>query len=109
MDVIVNLPAVRPGRLAAGFRDDVLDETVRDLREALRGARAEAIPGGVRLVLDRDLAAIAALADQVRALADMWPFLTFRLLAAEPCCWLEVTGNGPAAGVARTVFGGLVE
>jgi hypothetical protein len=109
VDVIVHLAAVRPGRLAAGFRDEVLAETVRDLREVLRGARAEEIPGGVRLVLERDLTAIAELADQIRAIADTWPFLAFRLLADAPLCWLEVTGTGPASGVARSVFGGLVE
>jgi hypothetical protein len=103
--VIVDLPAVRPGRLATAFSDAVIDETVRELRTRLRGARREPLGDGVRLVLGLDVREIADLADQVRALADLWPFLTFRLLAEPPECWLEVTGTGPAAALARSVFG----
>jgi hypothetical protein len=105
VNVIVNLPAVRPGRLAASFRDEVLDQTVRELRAWLRDARREPLTDGVRLRLQLDVGEIAALADQVRALADVWPFLTFRLLADPPECWLEVTGTGSAAELARAVFG----
>ena len=105
MNVIVNLPAVRPGRLAATLKDDTLEQTVRELRVWIRGARREPIADGMRLRLQLDVRDIAALADQVRALADAWPFLTFRLLADPPECWLEVTGTGPAAELARSVFG----
>ena len=51
--------------------------------------------------------AFARLADLVRAEADALPFFGFRLLAEPPACWLEVTGTGRAAEIARTVFGEL--
>jgi hypothetical protein len=105
VNVIVNLPAVRPGRLAATLKDDTLEQTVRELRLWLRGAGREPITDGMRLRLQLDVRDIAALADQVRALADAWPFLTFRLLADPPECWLEVTGPGRAGAIARAVFG----
>ena len=73
----------------------------------LRGARAEPLADGVRLVLRLDVRALARLADLVRAAADALPFFGFRLLAEPPACWLEVTGTGRAAEIARTVFGEL--
>ncbi len=109
MTVIVDLPAVRPARLAARLGADDIREHVRALHDLVRGARAEALPRGVRLVLERDVAAVARLADVVRAEADGFPFWSFRLLADPPACWLEVTGTGRAGELARTVFGGLAE
>ena len=103
--VIVNLPAVRPARLATTWHEDALDETVRELRTMCRGARREPLPDGIRLGLDLDPVEIAALADQVRGVANGWPFLSFRLLADPPACWLEVTGRDGAADLARAVFG----
>jgi hypothetical protein len=106
--VIVDLPAVRPGRLADGLDATDLTEHVRDLRGLVRGARAEPLPGGVRLVLRLDVATIARLADLVRAGADGLPFWSFRLLADPPECRLEVTGTARAGEVARAVFEELV-
>lgn len=105
--MIVDLPAVRAGRLAAALTDDALDEPVRSLRPYLRGAQSSAVPDGVRLAVELDALGIAAFADEVRALANTWPFFTFRLLADPPACALEVTGTGPAAEMARAVFGEL--
>jgi hypothetical protein len=107
VDVIVDLRAVRPGRLAARLSAEALAEPVRTLRPLLRRARCEPIPGGVRLAVTLDVEEIAALADEVRALADRWPFLSFRLLADPPACRLEVTGRGSAAELARVVFAEL--
>jgi hypothetical protein len=107
MHLIVDLPAVRAGRLAAALTDDTLDEPVRSLRPYLRGARSTSLPDGVRIALELDSLGIAALADEVRALANAWPFFTFRLLADPPACALEVTGTGPAAEMARAVFAEL--
>lgn len=107
MDVVVDLRAVRPARLAAGLSEAALAEPVRVLRPYLRGARCEPLPDGVRLGITLDLADIASLADEIRLLADHWPFLSFRLCADPPACTLEVTGDGPAATLARGVFGEL--
>ena len=107
MNVIVDLPPVRPGRLADGVAAADLAEHVREFRAVLRGARAEELPEGVRLVLHMDVRGIARLADLVRGEADALPFFGFRLLAEPPACWLEVTGTGRAAEIARTVFGEL--
>jgi hypothetical protein len=107
MTVFVDLPAVRPGRDADGLLTAGLADTVRELRDVLRGARVEVLPTGVRLVLALDVETIARLADLVRARADALPFWSFRLLAAPPVCWLEVTGTGHTADLARTVFGEL--
>jgi hypothetical protein len=107
VNVIVDLPAVRPGRLAGGVATADLAEHVRELRAVLRDARAEPLPAGVRLVLSLDVRGIAGLADLVRAEADALPFFDFRVLADPPVCWLEVTGTGRAAELARTVFGKL--
>lgn len=105
--VVVDLRAVRPGRLAGTLSQDTLGEAIRDLRTYLRGAQREPLDDGIRLVLDLDTTLIAALADEVRALANSWPFLSFRLLADPPACCLEVTGTGPAAALARVVFSEL--
>jgi len=107
VNVIVDLPAVRPGRLADGVAAADLAEHVREFRAVLRDARAEPLPGGVRLVLSMDVRGIAGLADLVRAEADALPFFGFRVLADPPACWLEVTGTERAAEIARTVFGEL--
>lgn len=107
METILNLPAVRPGRLAATLVTASLVEETRDLRPLLRGARPEDLPEGIRLVLRLDVRSLAALADLTRDLADHWAFLSFRLLAAPPVCWLEIEGTGQATAVARAVFGEL--
>lgn len=107
MRVVVDLPAVRPGRLAQALAVEELDAHVRDFRVYLRGARCEPLPDGVRLDVRLEVGALAALADVVRAEADALPFFSFRLLAEPPACRLEVTGTGPAAEMARAVFGGL--
>ena len=107
MNVIVDLPAVRPGRLAVGVAAADLSEHVRAFHAALHGARAEPLPDGVRLVLRLDVRGIARLADLVRAGADALPFFGFRLLAEPPACWLEVTGAGRGGEIARAVFGEL--
>ncbi len=108
MTVIVDLPAVRTGRAAAALSPAALTEPVRALRPYLRAARSEAIDGGVRIALELDLLTLAGLAEEIRALANRWPFLSFKLLAEPPAAVLEVTGTGPAAGVARAVFGEVV-
>ena len=107
MNVIVDLPAVRPGRLADGVAAADLSEHVRAFRAVLHGACAEPLPDGVRLVLRLDVRGIARLADLVRAEADALPFFGFRLLAEPPACWLEVTGAGRGGEIARAVFGEL--
>ena len=109
MHVVVDLLAVRPARLADHVGQDALEEHVRALRDLVRGAVAEPLPDGVRLVLRHDVATIARLADVVRSEADSFPFWRFRLLADPPACWLEVTGTGRAGELARTVFGALGE
>lgn len=109
MDRIVDLPAVRPARLAARLADDPLPEAGRELRPYLRNAHREDLPRGLRLVLCLEPVEIAGLADVVRQLADEWPFLSFRLLADPPACWLEVEGTGQAAGIARAVFSALAD
>ena len=105
--VIVDLPAVRPARLAERVTVDELMEHVRDFRELLRGARREPLHGGVRLALRLHVRAIARLADLVRAEADVFPFWRFRLLAEPPECVLEVGGEGRAGELAQAVFGEL--
>ncbi len=107
METILNLPAVRPGRLAATLVSASLLDEARDLRPLLRGAHLEELPEGLRLVLRLDVRTIAQLADVIRDLADHWAFLSFRLLASPPVCWLEIEGTGDAAAVARAVFGEL--
>jgi hypothetical protein len=107
LNVIVDLPAVRPGRLAEDVAAADLAEHVRELHTVLRGARAEPLPEGVRLVLTMDVREIARLADLVRAEADALPFFGFRVVADPPACWLEVTGAGRAAAIVRAVFGEL--
>jgi hypothetical protein len=105
--VIVDMRAVRPGRLATRLSAQASAEPVRSLREYLRGAAVSEITNGVRLGLSLDALSIARLADEIRGLANEWPFLSFRLLADPPDCALEVTGTDAAAGMARTVFGEL--
>src|SRR5437870_8888099 len=105
MHVLVDLPAVRPARLAERLAMQDLNEYVRDLREPLRGARREWRRDGVRLVLRLDVRAIARLADVIRETADAFPFWSFRLLADPPSCRREVTGCGRAAELARAAFG----
>jgi hypothetical protein len=107
VDTILDLPAVRPGRLAATLVSASLVEETRELRPLLRGARVDELPEGVRLVLRLDVRSLAALADVIRDIADHWAFLSFRLLAAPPTCWLEIRGTGEATAVARAVFGEL--
>ena len=101
------MPAVRPGRLAARLTAEATTEPVRTLREFLRGARVTETTEGVRLAVELHVLDIARLADEIRALANEWPFLSFRLLAEPPDCALEVTGTGAAAGMARAIFGEL--
>jgi hypothetical protein len=105
--VVVDMPAVRPGRLAHRLSAEAAVEPVRSLRTYLRGATVTDLANGVRLEMALSTIDIAALADEVRALANEWPFLSFRLLAEPPDCALEVTGAGPAGGVARAVFAEL--
>jgi len=107
VNVVVHLRAVRPARLAARLADDALADDIRDLRPFLRGARAEPLPDGVRLVLDLEPMALAELADLIRGMADERPFWTFRLLEDLPLCWLEVTGTADAGALAYAVFSGL--
>src|SRR5262245_8367892 len=107
MNVLVDLRAVRPGRLAAALAAEDLTEHGRDFRVYVRGAEQEVLPDGIRLRLRLELGAIAALADLVRTEADRLPFFAFRLLADAPECWLEVTGSGRAGEMARAVFGEL--
>ena len=101
---IVHLRAIRPARLAERLPMEDLTAHVRDFRDVLRGAAAEEIRDGIRLVLALDAPAIARVADLVRGEADALPFWTFRLLADPPTCWLEVTGAGRAGSLARAVF-----
>jgi hypothetical protein len=105
--VVVDLPAIRPSRLADGVGGETLGEHVRAFREFLRGAEASAIDGGLRLTMQLDVRVIARLADLVRSEADGLPFWSFRLLADPPACRLEVTGGGHAGALARAVFGEL--
>ena len=105
MTVLVDLPAVRAGRLAARLSADATTEPVRELRAYLRGAELAEIPAGIRLGLRLSLLEIAGLADEIRTLANEWPFLSFRLTADPPACLREVTGTGAAIGMARAVFG----
>jgi hypothetical protein len=105
--VLVDLRAVRPARLARGLGREALDDHVRAFLPLVRGAAVEPIAGGVRLVLRHDVRTVAALADLVRAEADLLPFFSFRLLADPPACWLEVTGDREAGALALTLFGEL--
>jgi hypothetical protein len=102
--VLVDMPAVRPGRLARSLVKRDLSDEIRDFRSHLRGARCESIEGGVRLEFALDVETLAQFAELVRAEADTLPFFTFRLLADAPRCRLEVTGTGPAAAAARAMF-----
>src|SRR4029450_12453580 len=81
MDVIVDLRAVRPARLASTLADEPLAGEARELRPFLRGARAEDLPEGVRLLFELAPIDLATFAQLVRQLADRWPFLSFRLAA----------------------------
>jgi len=107
LTVVVDLPAVRPGRLAVRVTAAAAAEPVRALRAYLRGAAVSDIPEGVRLQFRLAVLDIARLADEIRVLANEWPFLSFRMLTEPPDCALEVTGAGAATGMARTVFGEL--
>ena len=108
MTVLVDLPAVRPGRLAERVSAEGAAEPVRALRAYLRGAAVAELPDGVRLrVRLDDTMDIARLADEIRSLANEWPFLSFRMITDPPEVALEVTGTGAAAGMARTVFAEL--
>src|SRR5262245_21636172 len=104
---MVDLPAVRPGRLAQRLSAEAAAEPVRVLRTYLRGAEVSEIPAGIRLEMQLATLDIANLADEIRALANEWAFLSFRLLAEPPACALEVTGMGVAGGMARAIFGEL--
>ena len=105
MHVVVDLPAVRAGRHARSVTPASIADAVRDLRIWLRGGRVRALDAGVRVDLEMAGLEIAGLADEIRALAGVWPFLTIRLYAEPPACRLEITGQGPAAAFARVVFG----
>ena len=107
VNVVVHLRAVRPARLASRLADEALADDIRDLRPFLRGARAERLPDGVRLILDLEPMALAELADLIRGMADERPFWTFCLLEDLPRCWLEVTGTADAGALAYAVFSGL--
>ena len=107
MTVLVDLPAVRPGRLAERVSAAGAAEPARTLRAFLRGAVVTEIPDGVRLSFDLETLDIAQLADEIRTLANEWPFLSFRMATDPPACRLDVTGTGAAAGMARAVFGEL--
>jgi hypothetical protein len=108
MTVLVDLPAVRPGRLAERVSAEAAAEPVRALRAYLRGADVGEIEDGVRLRFRIDAAIdIARLADEIRGLANEWPFLSFFMVTDPPECVLDVTGTGAAAGMARTVFAEL--
>ena len=108
MTILVNLPAVRPGRLAERVSAEGAAEPVRALRTYLRGATVTDIPDGVRMRFQLDVAIdIARLADEIRALANEWPFLSFLMVTDPPDCALDVTGTGAAVGMARTVFAEL--
>jgi hypothetical protein len=106
--VLVNLRAVRPGRLAERVSAEGAAEPVRALRTYLRGATVVEVDGGVRLRFQLDdTMDIARLADEIRALADEWPFLSFFMATDPPECTLDVTGTGAAIGMARAVFAEL--
>jgi hypothetical protein len=105
--VLVNLPAVRPGRLAERVSLEAAAEPARALRDYLRGAVVTEIPDGVRLRMRLEVLDIAGLADEIRVLANEWPFLSFLMLSDPPDCSLDVTGTGAAAGMARAVFAEL--
>lgn len=107
MTVLVDLRAVRPGRLAERVSNEAAAEPVRALRSYLRSAVVTEIPDGVRLQMQLDALEIAGLADEIRALANEWPFLSFLMLSDPPECSLDVTGTGPAGGMARAVFAEL--
>ena len=108
MTVLVDLQAVRPGRLAERVSAEAATEPVRALRTYLRGSDVAEIDDGVRLRFRLDSALdIARLADEIRALANEWPFLSFRMVTDPPDCALDVTGTGAAVGMARTVFAEL--
>jgi hypothetical protein len=102
--VVVDLPAVRPGRLAVRLLHAPLHEAARDLRRHLRGASTRLVDDGIDLETSLDMLALAELADVIRSLANEWPWLGFRMLADPPACRLEVRGVGPAGAVAQTVF-----
>lgn len=108
MNVVVDLPAVRPGRFATAHAGRPLADEARALRPLLRDAAVDAgveeIRDGIAVALTLAPRSLAALAAAVRALADRWPFLSFRLLEEAPRCRLEVTGTGAAGGFARAVF-----
>ena len=108
MTVLVDMRAVRPGRLAEHVSAEGATEPVRSLRVYLRGATVTDIPDGVRLrfALESPMD-IARLADEIRTLANEWPFLSFLMATEPPDCTLDVTGTGAAAGMARTVFSEL--
>jgi len=103
--VFVDLPAVRSGRLAGALDAADVGTQVRAFRGHVLRALVELLPAGVRLVVRRDIEAIARLAEVVRTEADAFPFWSFRLLADTPVCWLEVTGTGRAGELAQAVFG----
>ena len=108
MTVLVDLPAVRPGRLAERVSAEAATEPVRALRTYLRGSDVAEIDDGVRLRFRLESAIdIARLADEIRALANEWPFLSFLMVTDPPECALDVTGSGAAVGMARTVFAEL--
>lgn len=107
MTTILDLRAVRPGRLAVALASGPLLEEGRPLRPYLRGARITELPGGIRLDLELGVADIAVLAELLRGVADSWPFLSFHLAAEPPRCRLEVRGRGPAEEIARAVFAEL--
>jgi hypothetical protein len=102
--VLVDLPAVRPARLAERLAGADLSAHVRELRATLRGALVRSLDDGVRLAFELPLDDIARLAEQVRAEADALPFFAFRLLADPPSCVLEVRGGGRAGAIARALF-----
>src|SRR5262249_51596362 len=66
VDVIADLPAVRPGRLARVLGDLPLADEARALRPYLRGASPEDLPSGVRLGFALELIDLATLATLVR-------------------------------------------
>jgi hypothetical protein len=105
--VLVDLPAVRAGRYAAAVPDDTIAEVIRDLRPLLRGATAAPLPDGIRLTATLDPIQIAGLADEIRGLAGIWPFLHLRLVAELPQCTLDVRGQAEATAFAQVVFGEL--
>jgi hypothetical protein len=105
--VLIDLPAVRPGRLAERVSAAGAAEPVRALRSYLRGAAVSEITDGVRLRFRLEVMDIARLADEIRSLANEWPFLSFLMSTDPPDCTLDVTGTGAAAEMARAVFGEL--